>query len=241
MTSNELVELALRITDPAARGACLDAACAGNPALRREAEALLAERTSARPRTLPEVSDGTGRPEGTPTPAVSATVAVGTLIAGKYKLLEAIGEGGMGSVWMARQTEPVNRLVAVKLIKPGMDSKQVLARFEAERQALAMMDHPNIARVLDVGATNAGRPFFVMELVKGTPITTFCDDRTCTRLPPFFLTDRMRLENVRFRGGASRSHELRTKKHDVRYVRFRSLPVLPNVEGLVASSRSATR
>src|SRR3989440_1535790 len=81
----------------------------------------------------------------------------------------------MGAVWMAQQTEPVKRLVAVKLIKAGMDSKAVLARFEAERQALALMDHPNIARVLDAGATTSGRPYFVMELVKGVPITGFCD------------------------------------------------------------------
>src|SRR5262249_7513682 len=90
---------------------------------------------------------------------------------GPYKLLEQIGEGGMGTVWMAQQTEPVKRIVAVKLIKAGMDSKQVIARFEAERQALALMDHPNIARVLDAGATSAGRPYFVMDLVKGVPIT----------------------------------------------------------------------
>lgn len=107
-------------------------------------------------------------------------VEAGAIIAGKYKLLEPIGEGGMGAVWMAQQIEPVKRLVALKLIKSGMDSKSVLIRFEAERQALAMMDHPNIARVLDVGATAAGRPFFVMELVKGTPITEFCDQRKLT-------------------------------------------------------------
>src|SRR5262249_35410041 len=96
----------------------------------------------------------------------------GTVI-GPYKLLEQIGEGGMGTVWMAEQKEPIQRRVAVKVIKAGMDSKQVLARFEAERQALALMDHPNIARVLDAGTTGAGRPYFVMELVKGTPITTY--------------------------------------------------------------------
>src|SRR5439155_21885399 len=98
----------------------------------------------------------------------------GTLLAGRYKLLEPIGEGGMGTVWMAQQIEPVKRLAAVKLIKPGMDSRAVLARFEAERQALAMMDHPHIAKVLDAGTTPDGRPFFVMELVKGVPITRFC-------------------------------------------------------------------
>jgi serine/threonine protein kinase/Flp pilus assembly protein TadD len=109
----------------------------------------------------------------------------GALI-GPYKLLEPIGEGGMGAVWMAQQTEPVKRLVAIKLIKAGMDSKQVIVRFEAERQALALMDHPNIARVLDGGTTGAGRPYFVMDLVKGVPITTYCDEH--------HLTPRQRLE-----------------------------------------------
>jgi non-specific serine/threonine protein kinase/serine/threonine-protein kinase len=95
---------------------------------------------------------------------------------GPYKLLEPIGEGGMGSVWRAEQQEPVRRLVALKIIKAGMDSAQVVARFEAERQALALMDHPNIAKVLDAGTTDSGRPYFVMELVQGTPITRYCDE-----------------------------------------------------------------
>ncbi len=110
----------------------------------------------------------------------------GAVIAGRYTLLERIGEGGMGEVWVAKQTEPVQRKVAVKLIKAGMDSKAVLARFEAERQALALMDHPNIARVLDGGLTERGRPFFVMELVNGLPLTAFCDRMK--------LTPRERLE-----------------------------------------------
>ncbi len=109
----------------------------------------------------------------------------GAVLAGKYRLSEPIGEGGMGSVWVADQLQPIKRRVAVKLIKAGMDSKQVLARFEAERQALAIMDHPNIAKVFDAGLHD-GRPFFVMELVKGVPITKFCDDRK--------LTPRERLE-----------------------------------------------
>src|SRR5262245_6426545 len=94
---------------------------------------------------------------------------------GPYKLLERIGEGGFGSVWMAEQREPVKRRVAVKLIKLGMDTKQVIARFEAERQALAMMDHPNIAKVLDAGSTETGRPYFVMEYIRGVPILEYCD------------------------------------------------------------------
>src|ERR1700729_342008 len=93
---------------------------------------------------------------------------------GPYKLLQLIGEGGFGSVFMAEQEKPVLRRVALKIIKLGMDTKQVIARFEAERQALAMMDHPNIARVLDAGATETGRPYFVMDLVRGIPITEYC-------------------------------------------------------------------
>jgi serine/threonine protein kinase len=107
------------------------------------------------------------------------------VVAGKYALIEPIGEGGMGAVWRARQTEPIRRYAGVKLIKAGMDSRQVLARFEAERQALALMDHPNIARVPD-GGLHDGGPFFVMKLVKGVPITDYCDARR--------LTPRERLE-----------------------------------------------
>ena len=108
-----------------------------------------------------------------PSEGVGATV-------GPYKLLEQIGGGGMGVVYMAEQLRPVRRKVALKIIKPGMDSGQVIARFEAERQALAMMDHPNIAKVLDAGTTDAGRPYFVMELVKGIPITDYCDQARLT-------------------------------------------------------------
>src|SRR5207237_743275 len=111
--------------------------------------------------------------------------AAGTVI-GPYKLWQQIGEGGMGTVYMAEQTQPVQRKVALKVIKPGMDSRQVIARFETERQALAMMDHVNIARILDAGATATGRPYFVMELVHGVPITRYCDDHR--------LTPRERLE-----------------------------------------------
>ena len=104
----------------------------------------------------------------------------GIVIAGRYTLQEKIGEGGMGEVWVAKQTEPVKRKVALKLIKTGMDSRAVLQRFEQERQALAMMDHPNIARVLDGGLTPTGQPFFVMELVNGLPLTKFCDEARLT-------------------------------------------------------------
>ena len=109
----------------------------------------------------------------------------GTTI-GPYKLLEEIGEGGMGMVYMAEQREPVRRKVALKIIKPGMDTREVIARFEAERQALAMMDHPNIAKVFDAGETESGRPYFVMELVHGIPLTDYCDENE--------LTIRQRLE-----------------------------------------------
>src|SRR5262249_45027125 len=103
-----------------------------------------------------------------------ASEGPGTVI-GPYKLLEPIGEGGMGVVYMAGQQQPVRRKIALKIIKPGMDTKQVVARFEAERQALALMDHPNIAKVHDAGTTDSGRPYFVMELVRGIPITDYCD------------------------------------------------------------------
>jgi serine/threonine protein kinase len=127
-----------------------------------------------------------------PAPDVAATVDYrhvterpGTLV-GRYKLMEHIGEGGMGIVYVAEQREPVRRKVALKIIKPGMDTGEVIARFEAERQALAMMDHPHIAKVLDAGETDTGRPYFVMELVRGVTITDYCDRNN--------LTTRERLE-----------------------------------------------
>src|SRR6516225_5032355 len=160
---------ALEITSPAERAAFLDRACGDNPALRAEVEALLrAHEHSGDLLDLPETVQ--------PTSAVPGPESPGTII-GPYKLLEQIGEGGMGTVWMAEQTEPIQRRVALKVIKEGMDSKQVLARFEAERQALALMEHPNIAKVLDAGKTPSGRPYFVMELVKGQPITKYCDEK----------------------------------------------------------------
>src|SRR5690348_3458731 len=109
---------------------------------------------------------------------------------GRYKILQKLGEGGCGVVYMAEQEEPVRRRVALKVIKLGMDTRQVIARFEAERQALALMDHANIAKVLDGGATDTGRPYFVMELVKGIPITRYCDENkldTRQRLELFIL------------------------------------------------------
>jgi len=158
---------ALRLTNPAERAAYLDRVCAGNPVLRQDVESLLAANDKA--------GDFLKHTIQLPEPDVALEHA-GTRI-GRYKLLEQVGEGGFGVVWMAEQEEPVRRRVALKIIKLGMDTKEVVARFEAERQALALMDHPNIAGVFDGGATDTGRPYFVMELVKGIPITRFCDER----------------------------------------------------------------
>jgi len=160
---------AAELPTPQQRKAFLDAACESNPALRREVEELLEhdERAGSFLR-----SPALQRPTETLPPI---TERPGTEV-GPYKLLEQIGEGGFGVVFMAEQMHPVRRKVALKVIKPGMDTRQVIARFEAERQALALMDHPNIARVLDAGETNTGRPYFVMELVKGIPITQYCDE-----------------------------------------------------------------
>jgi hypothetical protein len=169
---------------PAAdRPAFLDRECGEDAELRAAVERLLAAHADPDSR----IDGPAGDPNATsahdgPVPAADARPAddEGLVLGGRYKLIERIGEGGMGSVWMAQQVEPVKRAVAVKLIKAGMDSKAVLARFEAERQALALMDHPNIAKVLDAGMSADRRPFFVMELVKGVPITQFCDARRLT-------------------------------------------------------------
>jgi tetratricopeptide (TPR) repeat protein len=153
--------------------AFLARACGGDAALRGEIERLLRARS--------ELGSFHEAPRAAPTPTVDEPMRErpGTVI-GPYKLVQAIGEGGMGAVYLAQQAEPVRRLVALKVIKPGMDSGQVVARFEAERQALALMDHPNIAKVLDGGATESGRPYFVMELVKGVPLTKYCDEHRLT-------------------------------------------------------------
>ena len=180
MTEQSLFIDALAIPDPAERAAFLDRACAGDPALRARLDRLLAHHAQAGSfLDQPAALDPTGAPPEESTAGLPTARPAGGAI-GPYKLVEVIGEGGMGTVWLAQQTDPVKRLVALKVIKAGMDSKQVVARFEAERQALALMDHPNIARVLDGGVTPDGRPFFVMELVKGVPITRFCDERRLT-------------------------------------------------------------
>jgi serine/threonine protein kinase len=174
-TSNEeAVFQAAAALSAAERGAFLDRACLDNPALRARLEALLAAHDQ--PDTLPGLESGAPRPTIVLDLSKDATVDEAVdLTLGRYKLLERLGEGGCGVVYVAEQSEPVRRRVALKLIKPGMDSKAVIARFEAERQALAMMDHPNIAKVLDAGTSDAGRPYFVMELVRGIRITEYCD------------------------------------------------------------------
>src|SRR5213593_4482466 len=165
---------------PAERAAFLDAACGGDQELRRRVEDLLREHQQVGSfLETPALSDTALLSRAALGPGDTAIVATvtekpGDLI-GPYKLLQKIGEGGCGVVYMAEQERPVRRRVALKIIKLGMDTRQVIARFEAERQALAMMDHPNIAKVLDAGATETGRPYFVMELVRGIRITDYCD------------------------------------------------------------------
>jgi serine/threonine protein kinase/WD40 repeat protein len=155
------------------REAYLDQACAGNETLRRRLAALLRAHENPDAFLEPPVGDLLGQMITRPEPEFKAEEAGARI--GRYKLLEKIGEGGCGVVYMAEQEEPIRRRVAFKVIKLGMDTKQVIARFESERQALALMDHPNIAKVLDAGATDTGRPYFVMELVRGIKITDYCD------------------------------------------------------------------
>ena len=160
-----------RELDPDVQGKFLDGACAGDPFLRSEVERLLADADRAD-------AFFSGTLGECPAPAACrgfSAERVGDLV-GPYRLVEKLGEGGGGVVWMAEQERPISRRVAVKVIKAGMDTVAVLSRFESERQALARMDHPNIARVLDAGATETGRPYFAMELVNGVPITKFCDE-----------------------------------------------------------------
>ncbi|HUR53339.1 MAG TPA: serine/threonine-protein kinase, partial [Gemmataceae bacterium] len=176
MNEESLFELAVNTPD-ADRAALLDRECAGDAALRARIEALLAAHFAAGS-PLDPPADGTrtfGSADRTASHPSAAETA-GVVVAGRYKLLQQIGEGGMGTVWMADQTEPVKRRVAVKLIRVERgQSKTILSRFEAERQAIALMDHPHIAKLLDAGSTDDGSPFFVMELVKGVPLNEFCD------------------------------------------------------------------
>jgi serine/threonine protein kinase len=179
---------ARQFADPEKLSAYLDLACDGNPAMRKRIESLLRATPEAEDffdRNAVNVSKLPGLADAGATVTTPITEGPGTVIS-RYTLLQMIGDGGFGAVYMAEQKEPVRRRVALKIIKLGMDTKQVVARFEAERQALAMMDHPNIARVLDGGCTETGRPYFVMELVKGQTVTKYCDEHQ--------LSTRQRLE-----------------------------------------------
>ena len=193
----ELFNAALDLPQAGDRVAFLDRECAGDRELRLRLDVLMAAHdlpASELERPLRAELGGVSSTSTTRAAAAADPVAgdgdqtasrqeaasppaslIGSVIAGRYKLRQEIGEGGMGSVYLAEQTQPLKRQVALKLIKPGMDSRMVLARFESERQALALLDHPHIAKVFDAGTTDGGRPFFVMELVKGIPITEFCD------------------------------------------------------------------
>ena len=206
MTEETIFQEALA-RSPQNRARFLDQACSGQPQLRAAVEALLAAHREARQLTgqaagnlaatmdsqparggLAATGEHTPDACGSRDADVPRTLTTdyrrdavaGVVIGGRYTLQEKLGEGGMGEVWVARQIQPVKRRVALKLIKVGMDSRAVLARFEQERQALALMDHPNIARVLDGGITPEGQPFFVMELVNGLPLTKFCDEARLT-------------------------------------------------------------
>src|SRR5258706_13740246 len=184
-TDKEIFFEALDLITPEERAALLDGACGNDPTQRRRVEELLAIHVKQNPFMQEPAAEGS--------PAVLSTVPLTEVLGaqiGRYKLLEKLGEGGFGAVYVAEQKEPVKRRVALKIIKLGMDTRQVVARFEAERQALALMDHPNIAKVLDGGATDTGRLYFVMELVRGVPITRYCDENyltTVERLKRFIL------------------------------------------------------
>ena len=174
---NEEEVFAQAVTLPSAqRATYLQMACEGQPELRAQVERLLVAHADTafmqRPADGPKLHRGAAL-------ALPIPEEPGEQV-GNYKLVQKLGEGGFGTVWMADQLEPIRRRVALKIVKVGMDTEEVIARFEAERQALALMDHPNIARVFDAGATAAGRPFFVMELVRGVAITRYCDDNRLT-------------------------------------------------------------
>jgi serine/threonine protein kinase len=170
VTERDIFLEAMEMTTPEARAAYLQGACGRDITLRRQVEELLKEHFSN-----DSLLAGSALEGGLPRISESSVDEASAQIVGRYKLLEKIGEGGFGEVWMVEQGEPVKRRVALKIIKLGMDSRQIVARFEAERQALAMMDHANIAKIFDAGTTDTGRPYFVMELVRGVRITEYCD------------------------------------------------------------------
>ena len=182
MEDRNAIYFTARQLPPADRAAYLTKACEGDARLRARVEQMLAVADEAESfiTDLPDAEAEERTPGCEPgatlklDPAGEPDQVIGQKI-GRYKILERVGEGGCGVVYVAEQTEPVRRRVVLKVIKLGMDTKQVVARFEAERQALAMMDHPNISKVLDAGSTETGRPYFVMELVRGIRITDYCD------------------------------------------------------------------
>ncbi|MFL5341518.1 MAG: serine/threonine-protein kinase, partial [Gemmataceae bacterium] len=179
LSLDEIFRAAIEFSSAEDRAAYLQRACQDDAVLRDHVDLLLA----AHLRGASYMQSSPGEEAARPLEPIRDWP--GSVI-GSYKLLEQIGEGGFGVVFMAEQSQPVRRKVALKVVKPGMDSRQVVARFEAERQALALMDHPNIAQVFDGGEAAAGRPYFVMELVRGLPITEYCDQAS--------LTPRERLE-----------------------------------------------
>src|SRR5262245_51350476 len=175
--SSQIFSAALSKTSLQERQRFLAEACGKDQELRQRVDSLLDAHSRSGSSLNQTIAEAVA-----PSPDERPASAIG-----RYKLLQQIGEGGFGIVFVAEQQEPVRRLVALKIIKAGMDTREVVARFEAERQALALMDHPNIARVLDGGTTASGRPYFVMDLVKGVPITDFCDQNRLT------TEDRLRL------------------------------------------------
>jgi serine/threonine protein kinase len=180
MNAEDVFLAAVEKPTPAERAAFLDSVCGADGALRARVEGLL--------RAHLEAGSFLEQPlfaDTAPGPAATAPEQPGAVI-GPYRLLRVIGQGGMGTVFLAEQAQPVRRQVALKVIKPGLDPRQVGARFAAERQALALMDHPHITRVFEIGTTDSGRPYFVMELVRGVLITRYCDEHR--------LTPRQRLE-----------------------------------------------
>ena len=196
MSPQEIFLKASVIESPEARASYLDEVCGTDRTLRESVDALLATLEAVDVSSKVLADETIDRSTN-----ASADGQVGRMI-GSYKLLQEIGEGGFGVVYMAEQIEPIRRKVALKIVKPGMDSKDVVARFEAERQALALMEHPNIAKVLDGGVTEFGRPYFVMELVKGVPLTDFCDKNKLSTIEriDLFLTVCMAIDHAHRKG-----------------------------------------
>jgi len=186
MNERDILFAAIQLDNTAAQEEYLKKACGDDLALRQRIEKLLRWQNESQNSTKQSSFEETGAftpndEHDQPNKETETTdTLLGTVLGGKYKILERIGLGGMGAVYVAEQSHPIRRKVAIKIIKPGMDSNQVLSRFEIERHALALMDHPNIARVLDGGMTDVQRPFFVMEYVKGDPLTDFCDNHQLT-------------------------------------------------------------